>query len=115
MRLASVVADLTGSLQGQLLDCGLAKLAPLPTEETGTNDTILGSTTNSSIFSPNGLPFGTPGFLCPRYSKPPYHYSAASEVYSQGMIEPCDLSSWLAPVVRWKRRTKTPNTKTKQK
>ena len=52
VRLASVVADLTGSLQGQLLDCGLAKLAPLPTEETGTNDTILGSTTNSRIFVP---------------------------------------------------------------
>jgi len=59
-----------------LIDCGIAKMIPL--DESEATMTVMES-------AGNGLR-GTPGYICPTFSRRQKHYGSANEVFSLGIV-----------------------------
>ncbi|EKX45796.1 hypothetical protein GUITHDRAFT_40202, partial [Guillardia theta CCMP2712] len=64
---------LTSSLSPKLIDCGLAKFV-------GVDRSSL------TVTSTCNLPVGTPGYMCPRYSRGGIDFDAKCEVFSLGIV-----------------------------
>eukprot|EP00960_Hanusia_phi_P028058 747184-Hanusia_phi.AAC.2 len=64
---------LTSGLSPKLIDCGLAKLVGMDR-----NSLTVASTCN--------IPVGTPGYMCPRYSRGGIEFDAKCEVFAVGIV-----------------------------
>lgn len=72
---------LTKDYTAKLIDCGLAKFVP-----DNRNDTTPGSVTPTILNDSGAVAFGTPGYVCPIYSRGHVTFSAACDVFSLGVV-----------------------------
>ena len=72
---------LTQDYTAKLIDCGLAKFVP-----DSVGDRVQGSVTPTMLKSSGAAVFGTPGYICPVYSRGQTPFTTASDVFSVGVV-----------------------------
>lgn len=72
---------LTEDFTAKLIDCGLAKFVP-----DGQNAMTPGSVTPTILNDSSGVAFGTPGYICPIYSRGHVSFTPACDVFSLGVV-----------------------------
>ena len=72
---------LTQDYTAKLIDCGLAKFVP-----DSSGDAIQGTVTPTMLKSSGAAVFGTPGYICPVYSRGQSQYTAACDVFAVGVV-----------------------------